>query len=272
MEKRYSVFVSSTYRDLNKQRKGINEFLLKSNYIPLMMENFGSSSKPSLKVIKEMLKITDYYVLIISGVYGSIVPSKRISYTENEYDIALEYGIPVLPFIYEGILDDSMVEKSEENQKKLLMFKEKVKKNHNVSLFQAFEDLPALILSSLTNECKSTPREGWIRGIEYKRNKYREYVIGLNFKAKELSEEQIANIKSRMYEFYHLLFPVDLNTPVRPVQEIRNSFYYTIRFIVEAKNPQIAEVRRNQFEIIAKEFGSYANSYLRDFEGFESKD
>lgn len=45
MEKRYQVFISSTFEDLKEERKAIIETLLNAKYIPAGMEMFLASNE-----------------------------------------------------------------------------------------------------------------------------------------------------------------------------------------------------------------------------------
>ncbi len=86
-DKRYQVFVSSTYKDLIEERQHVSEQLLRSRCIPSGMELFTASGRPPWFVIKSALDTTDYMILILAGRYGS-VGSDGISFTEREYDTA----------------------------------------------------------------------------------------------------------------------------------------------------------------------------------------
>lgn len=52
MDKRYQVFVSSTFTDLKEERKAIIEGLLNAKYIPAGMEMFSASNDEQFKYIK----------------------------------------------------------------------------------------------------------------------------------------------------------------------------------------------------------------------------
>jgi hypothetical protein len=62
------------------------------------MELFPASDDAQWELIKRVIEESDYYVVIVSGRYGSLGP-EGISYTEMEYDYAVAKGIPVLGFV-----------------------------------------------------------------------------------------------------------------------------------------------------------------------------
>ena len=66
-DKRYQVFVSSTYKDLVAERQQVTEQLLRIRCIPSGMELFTASGLPPWDVIASALDTTDYMILILAG-------------------------------------------------------------------------------------------------------------------------------------------------------------------------------------------------------------
>src|SRR5690606_13075222 len=97
--KRYQVFVSSTYSDLKDERRGVIQALMDMDCIPAGMELFPAADAQQWEFIKKVIDDCDYYLLIIGGRYGSVT-ADGISYTEKEYDYAVESGQPVLAFVH----------------------------------------------------------------------------------------------------------------------------------------------------------------------------
>ena len=92
MDKRYQVFVSSTFEDLQEERKEVIQVLLESDCIPAGMELFQASDDDQWTLIKNVIDDCDYYLVIIGGRYGS-TNKDGISYTQMEYEYALKKGI-----------------------------------------------------------------------------------------------------------------------------------------------------------------------------------
>jgi len=166
MEKRYQVFISSTKRDLEKVRRETALALLEGQFIPVGMEQWGSLPIDSWSLIKKYIDQCDYYVVIIAGLYGSIHPEKGLSFTECEYDYAIEQGIPVLAFIHENPqkLPGEILEKTIKGQKRLEKFREKVKSRWNVEFWSKEDALPRLITNRLGKAVELAPRPGWVPG------------------------------------------------------------------------------------------------------------
>ena len=71
MDKRYQVFVSSTYEDLQEERREVMQALLKMNCIPTGMELFPAADDDSLTLIQRFISDCDYYIVIVGGRYGT---------------------------------------------------------------------------------------------------------------------------------------------------------------------------------------------------------
>ena len=80
MEKRYQVFVSSTYTDLLEARQEVMQALLESDCIPAGMELFPAADDDQWTLIKRVIDDCDYCIVIIAGRYGSIGPEEKKFY------------------------------------------------------------------------------------------------------------------------------------------------------------------------------------------------
>src|SRR4030042_3385153 len=98
MDKRYQVFISSTYSDLKDERQHVMQTLLQMDCIPTGMELFPAADEEQFEFIKKVIDDCDYYLLIIGGRYGSTT-TEGLSYTEKEYDYAIECGIKVIALL-----------------------------------------------------------------------------------------------------------------------------------------------------------------------------
>ena len=64
MNKRYQVFVSSTYEDLQDERREVMQALLELDCIPAGMELFPASNDDQWTLIKRVIDDCDYYLLV----------------------------------------------------------------------------------------------------------------------------------------------------------------------------------------------------------------
>jgi hypothetical protein len=129
MDKRYQVFVSSTYADLKEERQHIIQALMEMDCIPAGMELFPAADEEQWEFIKKVINDCDYYLLLIGGRYGSITPD-GVSYTEKEFNFAIEKGLKVVAFVHQnpGNIQSSKSETNSDSRDKLALFREKVTK------------------------------------------------------------------------------------------------------------------------------------------------
>ncbi len=71
-EKRYQVFISSTFRDLIEERQAALKAILELSHMPAGMELFPAVDDSAWRLIQDVIDSSDYYVLIIGGRYGSL--------------------------------------------------------------------------------------------------------------------------------------------------------------------------------------------------------
>ena len=160
---RYQVFLSSTYDDLREERQQATQAILEMGHFPAGMELFPASDQTQADLIKRVISESDYYVLILSARYGSTDLS-GLSYTEMEYNWAIEYGLPILSFVRRSIEDvpTKWAETDSTKRSNLEAFRAKVMSRH-VRLFDNSTELGMQVMKSLMNESRINPRVGWIR-------------------------------------------------------------------------------------------------------------
>ena len=193
MDKKYQVFISSTYTDLKEARMKVRDAILSMYHFPVGMELFGAANEEQWQIISETIDSSDYYVLIIGQRYGSIIPEgspdARISYTEKEFRYALEKHVPILVFL----LDDSIPVKPEnmerDNLEKLFAFKNAVKNGRLVEWWKTPDDLAQKVTAALYKQITRTKRPGWIRGNSIDIEKSMSELVELSRQNRALEEE-----------------------------------------------------------------------------------
>lgn len=168
--KRYQIFISSTYTDLQLERQAVLQSVLKLRHIPVGMEHFVASNEEQFNYIKRILDETDYYIVIIGNRYGSQADD-GISYTEKEFDYAVSLEIPVIACIHSNP-DSLPINKSDIGlvaRQKLNEFRNKVMDHRMVSYFSwdSPADLSTEAVVALVNTISDHPRPGWERVRSY---------------------------------------------------------------------------------------------------------
>lgn len=207
--KRYQIFISSTYSDLQLERQAVLESVLKLRHIPVGMEHFVSTNDEQFNYIKRLLDETDYYIIIIGNRYGSQT-GDGISYTEKEFDYAVNLGIPVIAFIHSKP-DSLPVSKSDiepDVVQKLDKFRDKVMHHRLVSYFswENPSDLSAEVVVALVNTINDYPRPGWERVASYENSDLLNQINDLRIENDEMKaqlgdEKQLNEQKHQIMQF-----------------------------------------------------------------------
>ena len=160
--KKYQIFISSTYKDLIAYRQAISDEISFRGHIPAGMEDFTACGDDLGAYIKKVIDDSDYYVLVIGQRFGSPIPTdENVSYTMMEYEYAKSKGMRIIPFIYNGkqLLEGNDLDV---NKEKFDNFVSQISK----SVPQYFKDeneLARKLTKALDNEMKNHPQKGWIR-------------------------------------------------------------------------------------------------------------
>lgn len=162
--KKYQVFVSSTYTDLQEERQEVMKALLELDCIPAGMEFFPATDDDQWTLIKSVIDECDYYIVIVGGRYGSL-SADGLSYTEKEYRYAMEKNKPTIAFIHKDpeSLPKKKSEIDQEAIKKLEAFKELLQKKM-CKYWTTAHELGSVVSRSFVSLQKTHPTIGWVRG------------------------------------------------------------------------------------------------------------
>lgn len=189
MEKRYQVFVSSTYRDLLEARQEVMQALLELDCIPAGMELFPAADDDQWTLIKRVIDDCDYYIVVLGGRYGSIGPEGK-SFTQLEYEYAVEQNKPVIAFLHKepGKLPAEHFEQDPENRKKLDAFRA-LAEQKMVRYWTTSADLGSAVSRSLIKLIKSNPAVGWVKADLLPTAETAEEILALRKRIERLQKE-----------------------------------------------------------------------------------
>lgn len=171
MKRKLQVFVSSTFTDLIEERQAAVIAILKAGHIPAGMELFTAADRSQMDIIKNWIDESDVYMLILGGRYGSIEPTTGKSYTELEYDYAVEQGKALFAVV---IKEEALEKKVKEHgtdflerdePKSLSEFKKKVLSNIS-SFFEDVKDIRLCVHESLSDFSANRKLKGWVSADE----------------------------------------------------------------------------------------------------------
>lgn len=204
VERRYQVFVSSTYQDLTDERQEVMQALLELDCIPSGMELFPAANDDQWTLIKRVIDDCDYYIVIIAGRYGSL-SDEGISYTEMEYRYAVSKGKPIIGFLHR---DPSKIlagkyESDQGKQGKLAAFRDLVQQKL-IKHWESPAELGSVVSRSLIRLIKDNPSVGWVRGDNISSDAAREEILLLRSRIQDL-DSQLLKSNSVQPETYEVL-------------------------------------------------------------------
>lgn len=101
--RKYRVFISSTISNLRNEREGLRRVIEELGYEAVMAELFDASAHAADKVCAREVAESTVMILLLGDSYG-FVTKYGISATETEFNIARNFGKPVLVYRAAGEL------------------------------------------------------------------------------------------------------------------------------------------------------------------------
>lgn len=200
MDKKLQIFISSTYADLKEERQAAVQAILKAGHIPAGMELFTAGDKSQMETIKRWIDESDIYMLILGGRYGTIEPTTSLSYTELEYDYAVEKDMPLFAVV---ITEDAINKKVQANgidhierQHPALLESFKIKVLSNISsFFDDTKDIKLAVHETIGDFIGRYEFSGWVKGDQIQATSpLLEEITRLTKQRNEL-EKQLAELK-----------------------------------------------------------------------------
>jgi hypothetical protein len=146
------VFISSVSQGMELYREAVSKAIEGlDGYSCVKMESFGARDAPSDDVCLKQVRESDVFVGILGHQYGTVHPSGK-SYSEREYDAAVEAGIERLMFVAP---DDFPVQahliESDAKREAQRGFRERVKQDRQVAFFRTHDELASKVDQAIFN-------------------------------------------------------------------------------------------------------------------------
>jgi hypothetical protein len=85
------------------ERQDVIAAVASTGNVPMGMEYFPAGDATPFDYIKKQIDSVDYYILIVAGKYGSTNKETGLSYTEMEFDYAVEKKVPIAVLQYKDL-------------------------------------------------------------------------------------------------------------------------------------------------------------------------
>jgi hypothetical protein len=237
--KKYQIFISSTYTDLKEERDEVTKAILTHYHIPIGMEMFSADDAEQWETIQDTIDSSDYYVLIIGHRYGSVDPEEGISYTEKEFNYARSKGIPSLVFVRDRDQATTPAQRDSDPEYalKLNAFIESATKKRLVSFWKNKDELAAQVMASLQKASRKNDIVGWVRADSIPNaNEVLAELALLQKENRELRTE-LEGIRVKRMPNFVLLFNDDTKVTIKNDfnHTVKNSFIKTNNIYFERK-------------------------------------
>jgi hypothetical protein len=188
-DKKFQVFISSTYEDLKDERKAVEQTIIRAGDFPVGMEAFPAADEEQFEFIKTVISQCDYYILLIAGRYGSLASDGK-SYTEKEYAYAVEIGVPVLVMLRDdrGDLPVSKTETNAESRDNLEQFIQTASTGRVRKGWTSIDGLKLAVREALDHAKATKQRPGWIRGDQSSSTDTLEKLVSLQEQNEKLKQ------------------------------------------------------------------------------------
>lgn len=163
-DKKYQVFVSSTFSDLQDARQEVMLALLSMGMIPTGMELFPTEQNNQWPMIQKVIAECDYYVVLVGGRYGSLSPM-GLSYTHREYIYADTKKKPVITFMHDHpeMLPETERERTREGEVRFRDFSKLLQDKTTFRYWSSPKDLGDVVKKAMPQFVKQNPANGWVR-------------------------------------------------------------------------------------------------------------
>ena len=188
-EKRYQVFISSTYTDLQAERAVLTQALPALGCLPCGLE-INPVGASAWTAIKKLIDESDYYLLLSGSRYGSLSPS-GVSYTHMEYVYAATKQKPILVLMHEApeTRPAQFQEKTPEGRRQLNDFRNLLMKGF-VARWSDERNLDTAVRQYLPQLVKSRPMGGWVRSNAMSSPEQSREIENLKLRLTELEQER----------------------------------------------------------------------------------
>jgi len=188
-EKRYQVFVSSTYTDLQEERRLLTQILPTMGCLPCGLE-LHPSGPGAWAAIKKLIDECDYYLLMVGSRYGSLSPS-GVSYTHMEYVYAATKQKPILVMLHESpeSRPADLQERTPEGRLKFNDFRQLLLKGVTARWNDA-RSLESGVRQYLPQLIQTRPMPGWVRSTQVSNPKLEREVDALRQRVADLEQER----------------------------------------------------------------------------------
>jgi hypothetical protein len=147
----FTVFVCSTFDDLEREREGVLDAIRRVQQRHNAMEFFGARPGWPIKVCLDEVRERDLLVVIVRLKYGSLPPGMGISYSPAEYEEGARLNKPCLVYLRDDDIPilAKFVERDPDKLKLLETWKQALNAKHTVAKFEDWQRLAVQVAADI---------------------------------------------------------------------------------------------------------------------------
>lgn len=232
------------------------------------MELFPAADDEQFEFIKSIIDQSDYYIVISAGRYGSVHPETGLSYTEMEFDYAVEKKIAIIALIHSdlGSIAASNTEGTDAGKLALGNFHKKLKEGRIIRTWRNPVELGAAVITGLQWAKTHRPATGWVRADRVSSDEARIEIADLQKRVAELELQierarrqiDVEEILSRLTEEIMLTF-VEEEQINKVLVNYRNLAELLLVSCLD--NRYGDDIRNNTIILLQEEYSSGHNEY-----------
>jgi tetratricopeptide (TPR) repeat protein len=149
----FTVFVCSTFDDLEQEREGVLDAIRRVQQRHNAMEFFGARPGRPIEVCLDEVRESDLLVVIVGLKYGSLPPGMGISFSQAEYEEGVRLDKPCLVYLRDDDVPilPKYVERDPDKLKLLESWKQALNAKHTVAKFENWPRLAVQVAADIGN-------------------------------------------------------------------------------------------------------------------------
>lgn len=190
-ERKYQVFVSSTFTDLHEARQELMVALLGQGLIPTGMELHPGEGNKRWSVIQRIINECDYYLILLGGRYGTLSPI-GLSHVHREFVHATTKNKPAIALLHDqpDQLPEEQRETQSSGQAKFRDFRQLLQDQASCYYWSSPADLGEVVKRAIPEFIAQNPVPGWAREGQVTDLGARREVQELQQRIEELEQEK----------------------------------------------------------------------------------
>jgi hypothetical protein len=190
-ERKYQVFVSSTFTDLHEARQELMVALLEQGLIPTGMELHPGEGNKRWSVIQRIINECDYYLILLGGRYGTLSPI-GLSHVHREFVHATTKRKPAIALLHDqpDQLPEDQRETQSSGQAKFRDFRQLLQDQASCYYWSSPADLEGVIKRAVPEFIAQNPVPGWVPAGQVTDLGARREVQELQQRVDELEQEK----------------------------------------------------------------------------------